>query len=421
MLILLRQRKYRLILAANFVSLFGSGLNSAGTIWYVLQQTHSEASIALLVVLTTVPSLVFLPFTGLLIDRVDRRHLAIVLDVARCAGVGLVAWLAVTGSLQLWQLYAMSMLVGICTFVYWPNLSALIQELVQGRDIVALNALLMGAAQGGWMIAGAVVGLIYGGYGIAGILVLDAFTYAASATIYSRVRRGRDLSYRAQAHLDDGVASFAQQIAAGLRYAAGHKPVLIIGATSALFQAAMMSQNVVTAPLNDKILSSGAVGYGLCNAGWSLGAILASAAAGNRFRREGRATQVLWLALGLTGISSVLLPFSGFLLVAVGLYFLMGGGRGVAGVAISTALMQEVPRHVMGRTQNLFTFLGIVLQLAMTFGAGWLAEHVALAAGFFLIAGAYLAGSALSYTIRGHRGEFAEPEVAAILVAHEDL
>lgn len=410
---LLRQRQYGLIFAANFISLFGSGLNHAGMIWYVLQQTRSENAIALLVALITVPSLFFLPFTGLLIDRVDRRHLSIVLDLGRGTAVAAVALAAWTGRLQLWHIYAMGVVIGVGAFVYWPTMSALLQELVEPKDTVPINALLMGAAQSGWMVAGTLVGLIYGRFGIGGILVLDALTYAASAALFFSLRRGKSLAYRAH-HETGEVRSFAEEMGAGLRYALGHRPVLIVGVSMALFQAAMMSQNVLTAPLNDKILRSGAVGFGLCNAGWSLGAILASTAAGAAFRHDNRSVRMLWLALAVIGASCVVLPFSVFLPVAVALYFLMGGGRGLAGVAIGTAMMQEVPRHVMGRTQNLFTFGGVLLQLAMTFTVGGLAERVHLATGFLLVGGAYLAGAALAYSLRSHTVALPPPEAAMV-------
>lgn len=419
MLSLLRQRKYRIILTANFISLFGSGLTHAGIIWYTLQQTHSEGAVALLVGAITFPSLFFLPFTGLLIDRVDRRHLAVVLDAGRGALVGAVAVAGWTGHLHLWHIYAMGLLSGIGGFIYWPNLSALIQELVEDKDTLPANALWSAATQGGWMFAGALVGLIYGRLGLAGVLTIDALTYAVSASLYFSLRRGKHLGYRK--HPETAPAgSFFDEMAAGLHYAVSHKPVLIVGTTAALFQAALMSQNVLTAPLNDVILHSGALGYGLCNAGWSLGATLASGAAGAA-RRGNRPAQMLWPALGLTGSACLVLPFSGTLGPAMGLYFLMGSGRALAGVSIGTAMMQEVPREVMGRTQNLFTFAGVLLQLAMTFGAGWLAEHIHLAGGFFLVGGAYLAGSSLAFRLRSHAAPFPEAQAETLLVGNEEL
>ena len=73
----------RLIFTANLISMIGSGMNSAAVIWYILQATHSEVSLAALIALQTLPSMLLLPFTGVLIDREDRRHLMVWLDSAR--------------------------------------------------------------------------------------------------------------------------------------------------------------------------------------------------------------------------------------------------------------------------------------------------------------------------------------------------
>ena len=78
-----QQRGMKLLFAANLVSMIGSGMNAAAVIWYILQATHSEVSLGLLVALQTLPSLLLLPFTGVVIDREDRRHLVMWLDVAR--------------------------------------------------------------------------------------------------------------------------------------------------------------------------------------------------------------------------------------------------------------------------------------------------------------------------------------------------
>ena len=418
MLSVLKQRKYRYILVANFVSLFGSGLNNAGIIWYVLQQTHSESALALLITLITLPSLLFLPFTGLLMDRVDRRRLAITLDLSRGLSVAFVAWLFWTGHGQLWHVYAMGVVLGIGGFIYWPTLSALIQELVEANEAIGVNALLMGAAQSGWMIAGTIVGFLYGRTGLAGILAIDAASYLVSATMYYRLRRGKNLDYRKKLAAEP-VLPFAREMAAGVHYVMDHKPVLILATAAAIFQAAMMSQNVLTAPLNDKILHSGAFGYGMCAAGWSLGAILGSMAAGVAFRKQGRANQVIWMALAVMGSTALALPFSGILTIAMVLYFFMGSGRGFGGVGVGTALMHEVPKHVMGRTQNLISFVGILLQIVMTGAVGWLSDNVGLAKGFMVLGGGYLAASAFSYRIRHHQPAIAVAEEAVLVMREE--
>ena len=108
-----QHRGMRLIFTANLISMIGSGMNSAAVIWYILQATHSEVSLAALIALQTLPSMLLLPFTGVLIDREDRRHLMLWLDSARGAIIFFVAMLVFTHHVRLWHLYAMNVLVAI--------------------------------------------------------------------------------------------------------------------------------------------------------------------------------------------------------------------------------------------------------------------------------------------------------------------
>src|SRR5947199_6944631 len=80
---ILKHRGMRFVFLANLVSMMGSGMNGAALNWSILQTTHSEMSLSLLVVLQTIPVLILLPFSGVIIDREDRRHLVMWLDAAR--------------------------------------------------------------------------------------------------------------------------------------------------------------------------------------------------------------------------------------------------------------------------------------------------------------------------------------------------
>jgi MFS family permease len=90
------------------------------------------------------------------------------------------------------------------------------------------------------------------------------------------------------------------------------------------------------------------------------------------------------LALGLT-----LAPFSVSLSLAVLCYVAMGSGRGIAGIAISSSMMEMVPKHFMGRVQNAFFFVGTVLQLVTSVGVGVIAERLSLALAFAIIGAMY--------------------------------
>ena len=194
-----QHRGMRLIFLANLISMIGSGMNSAAVIWYILQATHSEVSLGMLIALQTIPSMLLLPFTGVLIDREDRRHLMMWLDSARGAIILFVAVLVFTHHVRLWHLYAMNVLVAIGFWMFFPTVNALIQELTPDDKMVDSNSLFLAALQGGWLLAGAVVGFVYNRIGLGGVLLIDSASYAVSIACVFYVRKGRVIVSRPQA------------------------------------------------------------------------------------------------------------------------------------------------------------------------------------------------------------------------------
>jgi MFS family permease len=149
----------------------------------------------------------------------------------------------------------------------------------------------------------------------------------------------------------------------------------------------MMTGVVVTAPLSDNVFHAGAVGYGWLNAGWGTGAFLSVLYAPQLIASVG-ARRSIAISMGLLAIGMSLAPLSTWLAAAVGIYAIMGSGRGVSGVAMNTSIMEQVPPHFMGRVQNTFYFAGTALQIVLGFLVGAVAQW-SLVAGFSIIGMVY--------------------------------
>jgi MFS family permease len=173
------------------ISMIGSGMNSAAVTWFVLQATHSEMALGTLLMLQTIPAMLMLPFSGVVIDREDRRRLVMVLDASRGLVILLVAILAYRGLAKLWEVYLMSILVAAGFWMFWPTINALIQELTPESRFVHANSFLLAGFQGGWLIAGSMVGFVYNAIGLSGILFIDFASYVVSFMCYLFVRKGR--------------------------------------------------------------------------------------------------------------------------------------------------------------------------------------------------------------------------------------
>ena len=391
---ILSQRPLRFVFAANLISMLGSGMNSAAVAWFILQATHSEQALGTLAVVQTIPAMLMLPFTGVLIDREDRRKLVMWLDATRAVIIVSVAILAFRHRAHVWELYLMNMLVAAGFWMFWPTITALIQELTPEDRFVHSNTFLLAGVQGGWLIAGSVVGFMYNHIGLGGVLLIDVSTYVVSFLCYFAVRKGRHIVLRPQELRADLLAAenqlqrFWRDMREGLHFLRDHRATVMLGICWALFLGAMSTGGVVTPSLSERIFHAGPVGYGWLSAGWGTGAFVSALYAPQAIAWLG-GRRALAFSMALLSVAVICAPVSGFLFLAMAAYFVMGSGRGVGGVAMNTSLMEMVPRHLMGRVQNTFYFAGTFLQIFLAISVGAVAHKVSLVAAFAILACVY--------------------------------
>jgi MFS transporter, DHA3 family, macrolide efflux protein len=402
------QRGFRFFFVAMFVSLFGSGMNFMGVSWYILSATHSTVKVSGQVIIMTLPGL-FIPFLGgVLIDRLDRRYLGVLLDLARGVAILATAYIAWRGQLQLWHLYAMTLITGTGSAMYWATVNALVQEVIPPSQFTGANAAVLVGVQSGMLIAGAFVGFLYNTAGIAGILAIDSATYFVSAYCLYRVRRGyfsprenqkypREYNEATEATaeaLETGenpeVAEAGLSLAVyadmkeGFAYLRQQPLVRALGITHAIMMAGVVSANVVLVALANDILRAGPRGLGFLEAGWATGAIIGGLIA-SQLPQALRMPLYVAACAGLAA-GHMATPFVAFLAGAVVMQIVFGFCRALGGVVAQSSLMTIVPRHFMGRTQSAMAILTTVVQLFMSFSLGWVAQGAGLVAGYAMLA-----------------------------------
>jgi DHA3 family macrolide efflux protein-like MFS transporter len=409
------QRSFRFFFTAMFVSLFGSGMNFIGVSWYIMSATHSTVAVSWQVIVVTLPGLVVPFLGGVIIDRFDRRYIGVLLDLARGFAVLAIANVAWHGQLQVWHLYLMTFITGTGSAMYWANVNALVQEVIPPSQFTGANATVLVGVQTGMLLAGTFVGFIYDHIGIAGILFIDGLTYFVSAYCLYALRSGyvsprsrrqypREYSESSEATaqaLESGenpeVAEAGLSLAVyadmkeGFGYLREQPVVVALGVTHALLMASIVSSNVVLVALANDILHSGARGFGFIEAGWAIGAILGgllTTQLPQRLRLPLYVAAMAGMALG-----HVAMPYMALLFAAALLQACFGFFRALAGIVAQSSLMAIVPKHFMGRTQSAFAIFATVLQLAMSFSLGWIAQRFSIAIGFFLLAAMYAAAT----------------------------
>lgn len=219
----LRHRNYRLWAAGALVSNIGTWMQRTAQDWIVLTQlTHNDATaVGIVMSLQFGPQLALMSVAGSLADRMDRRRILL----ATQALMGLLALvlglLAITGTILLWHVYALALLLGCVTAFDAPARQTFVSDLVGERDLanaVALNATSFHSAR---LVGPAVAGVLVAAVGAGWAFVLNAVSFGAVLLALACLRT-REL------HARPPGSGTATDFRAGLGYVARRPDLLAV-------------------------------------------------------------------------------------------------------------------------------------------------------------------------------------------------
>src|SRR5262249_13836444 len=92
----LGRRSFALLWAGQSISLLGDRVFQVALAWWVLEKTGSAVAMGTVLVMSSIPMLVFLLVGGVIVDRFPRVRLMLASDSVRGVAVGIIALLAFT-------------------------------------------------------------------------------------------------------------------------------------------------------------------------------------------------------------------------------------------------------------------------------------------------------------------------------------
>src|SRR3954466_9554211 len=108
----LENYNYRLFWIGQVISLTGTWMQSTGQAWLVLKLTNSPFAVGLVTALQTLPILLFTLFGGVFADRVPKRKFLFFTQTIAGLQALALAVLVSTGTVQLWQVYILALILG---------------------------------------------------------------------------------------------------------------------------------------------------------------------------------------------------------------------------------------------------------------------------------------------------------------------
>jgi len=123
------------------------------------------------------PFLIVSPIAGVLVDRYNRKMMMAVSDLASFVATASLLLLNATGSIQVWHLYAASILFGLGNSFQWPAYSAVISTMIPKEQLGRANGLMSLMESGPGVVAPLLAGALLPVIGLTGILGFDVATF----------------------------------------------------------------------------------------------------------------------------------------------------------------------------------------------------------------------------------------------------
>ena len=237
----------------------------------VLSLTDDIYHLGLILVARTIPQFTLGLFAGVIADWYNRRTVLLVAKTGSAAVNFALAALILSGQVELWHLYATTVIKGLFTAIDQPARESLIPSLVprgQVTSAVALNSATMNTMRiTGWAIGGILFDIIGAGWTFLSVSVI--FLGAVYFTIQLRVPPQPKIENKSIA---TAVVSFRE----GLHFAWNTPSIRWVIALAMIFFAFGMAYMQVFLPLfatDEKLLNIGGTGLGLMGATSGLGAL----------------------------------------------------------------------------------------------------------------------------------------------------
>lgn len=378
----LKSRNYRLFFAGQVVSNTGTWMQRIAQDWLVLSLTGSSTAVGVTTALQFLPMLLFGLYGGVLVDRLPKRPTLLVTQSAMAVTGLALAFLTLSGHVQVWHVYLAAFAVGLATVVDNPARQTFVSEMVgpdQLQNAVSLNSANFQSAR---LIGPAVAGLMITGVGTGWAFLANGLSFVAPIAGLLLMRT-RDL------HVVDRAPRGKGQLREGLQYVAGRPDliwtIVLVGFVSTFG----FNFPVYLSAFADDVFHAGAGSYSLFNTLMAVGSLAGALLAARRGTARMRVLVAGAVAFGTLEIVAALAPslwLFALFMIPIGMF-----GMTVNVTANSSVQLSTDPA-MRGRVMSLYmmVFMGGAPLGAPI--AGWITDAYGVRAG--LAVGGVIAASA---------------------------
>ena len=370
-----RNRSFALLWSGQTISRLGDSLYHIALSWWILEKTGSAAAMGAMAVFGLVPMLLFLLVGGVVVDRLPRFRIMLASDLVNTLVVGLVTLLALTDRLELWHVYAVSVLFGLAEAFFFPAYTASVPQIVPPEDLPSANSL----TSLSWQLSGVIgptLGAIFvaaGGTSLA--FGLDSTSFLISAAFLIPLRSIRPPA-QAAGSAEPARSSPMRDLREGWRIVLASPWLWVTILVYAFINVTDSGPRNIALPfLIHDHLGLQVEALGLVASSFSIGSVTGAVLLG-RLKRIRRRALLLYGSAVVGGLMIVGYGLSPNLSVMLAVAFVYGLTFSAIALVWTNTLQEMVPPAMLGRVSSIDALGSFVLMPVGFAAAGWLTDLI---------------------------------------------
>ncbi len=371
-----RRRDFRLLWAGGLVNDTGDWVLTIALPAYILIETGSGLTTALLFLAQIVPTALLGPFTGNLVDRWNLRRTVVVTNLAQAIAV--LPLLAVTPQ-RTWPAFVVAVTQAVLTRFNNPATASLLVRVVAPDELTAANAARATSENLARLVGAPLGGIIVAFGGLTAVVAVDGLSFVLVAVATAGVRSNAAPLIR-PTHPSGNTTDTGT--VAGLRVLRRTRPLPALLATTTIGQIAQGMFLVLFIAFVVRGLGGDEADIGLIRGMQAVGGVIGGVLIATRRRRAQPSTLigVGFVGMAIWGAVFWNLPA---LTTSIGVYAVLMAATGPAatacGVGITTAVQEYTPAAYLGLYIGTTEAAAAVGQGVGALAAGTLLDRVALA------------------------------------------
>ncbi|MHB1392581.1 MAG: MFS transporter [Clostridia bacterium] len=422
---LFRNRSFALLILCLLVSNIGTLVQQFAISLYVLNKTGSGLTVASIIAVSVVPQLIFGPFVGVFVDKVNRKQIIVISDfLCFVLLIATASYLFYIKVIELSYLYLLTIVLSLINMVFQPAFSTMIPSLIEKDNLLEANSIKSFVNSFSNIVSPIIAAFFFTAYGLLFVLILNAISFLMSGIFEIFI----DLPRTPKTQKTNSLASYKSELLEGLCFIKANNLLLQILIMSAIANFALSALVKVTLPYAVKeMLHCTDSQFGFYSSAMMFGLLISPLLLSKYFKKiniEKIIEQtlliivllVLLMSLDVSPIFIEILSYKN-----IGFYFLTFLSTmlfvviGIHNISVATVFHTRVPNAILGRTNTLFTTITLIAAPLGQLIFGFLLDYGIRTTSLVIIAAITLVAK-LQFSINVTKKPLSDAEVNANII-----